>query len=169
MVTKPHFDCCYAALIYAHPVNSLITRLKFKHQLEIAGLLAQTLEQYLHGKDFARPDFILPIPLHPTRLKERGFNQAVEIARPLSRAFDLPLETRLCRRIRVTPSQRELSQRERRKNLRHAFSLHGSVSGARIALVDDVMTTGSTLDELARELARAGAQQVIAWCVARTP
>ncbi len=115
------------------------------------------------------PNLLLPVPLHSQRLKERGYNQALEITRPLARYFHLDISPRLCRRTEATPAQSGLNRKAREKNLRNAFILIGDVTGLHITLVDDVVTTGTTVAELARCLKRGGATRVDVWAVARTP
>ncbi len=107
------------------------------------------------------------MPLHPMRIRERGFNHASEIARMLARQLDLPLDLDSCRRIRDTPPQMGLKHDARRRNVRGAFACSDKVRGQQIALIDDVMTTGTSLDELAATLKRAGAREVSCWVVAR--
>ena len=165
----PAFDRCYAALHYDANTGFLISGLKFHHKLNHARLLSQLLIDYLEQQRAALPDLILPVPLHRQRLRERGYNQALEIARPIGRHFRLPVEPRLCRRIRATPAQTGLDRKTRRKNLRQAFQLIGEVEGQTIALLDDVVTTGSTITELAKLLKRSGAARVDVWAIARTP
>ena len=113
------------------------------------------------------PELLLPVPLHPKRLRERGFNQALEIARPLGRRFQIPVEARACRRIRATRPQSELALAERRGNLRGAFAVRGALTARHLAIVDDVVTTGATVSALARVLLRQGVQRVDVWAVAR--
>lgn len=108
------------------------------------------------------------MPLHATRIRERGFNHASEIARDLSKRLDLPLDLDSCRRTRDTPPQMSLKHESRRRNVRGAFACSGDVQGKHVALVDDVMTTGTSLDELAVTLKQAGAREVSCWVVART-
>ena len=165
----PPFDRCYAALQYDDNTGFLISGLKFHHKLNHARLLSQLLIDYLERQQAALPDLILPVPLHRQRLRERGYNQALEIARPIGRHFGLPIEPRLCRRIRSTPAQSGLDRKTRRKNLRQAFQLTGEVKDQTIVLLDDVVTTGSTVAELARLLKRSGAARVDVWAVTRTP
>jgi len=114
-----------------------------------------------------RPDVILPVPLHPARLRSRGFNQAVELARPAAKGFDLRPAIAAVERVRDTPSQSRLSSSQRRKNLRGAFRVHGDFSGQTVAIVDDVMTTGTTVNALAAVLRRAGAREIRIWVIAR--
>lgn len=168
---RPLFDRCYAAYHYASPADELIHGLKFHQRLNHARLLGALLADYLTARlpPGERPDGVIPVPLHPHRLRERGFNQAVELARPVARHLAIPLMYALCRRRRMTPVQTGLTALERRRNLRRAFSV-GNVHGLRhVALVDDVVTTGSTVNELARTLKRAGVERVDVWAVCRTP
>lgn len=152
---------------YAGAVRELITGLKFRHQLAHARLLGALLARELEGNP-ERPDLILPVPLHPARLRERGFNQALEIGRPIGRRLGIPMDHRAGQRLRDTPHQMGLHERERRRNVRGAFEVDGAVAGRHVALLDDVITTGSTAAELARALLRAGAERVDVWAVART-
>jgi len=112
--------------------------------------------------------FIVPVPLSRKRLRERGFNQAVEIARPIARAARKPVELALLERARDTPPQFDLPWAERRRNVRGAFTATRTLIDATVAVVDDVMTTGATLDEIAATLKAAGAARVVNWVVART-
>jgi ComF family protein len=150
-------------------VDALIRDLKYRGQLSHASVLGQaTARRWL--RQHARPpevDALLPVPLHPARLRERGFNQSVEIARPLSRMLDLPLLQGVAVRQRATSPQTALSAEQRLHNLRGAFAVRREVQGLRIVLLDDVITTGATLNELAGVLKEAGAVRVIAMSVAR--
>lgn len=163
----PAFDDTVAAFSYGFPVDGMIRRLKFHAALPLAEVLALGLQRTLRGR--TRPDLLLPMPLARSRLRQRGFNQSIEIARPLARALSLKLELDACRRSRDTREQSGLSLAARRGNLRGAFECDARLSGADIAVLDDVMTSGTTLDELARTLKLAGARRVTAWVVARTP
>ena len=162
----PAFGRTHAALAYAFPLDRMIPRLKYHGQLAIAPVLGECLAEA--AADAPRPDRLVPMPLHPERIRERGFNHATEIARVLARQLGLPLDLDSCRRIRDTPPQMGLKHDARRRNVRGAFDCSGDVQGQRIALVDDVMTTGTSLDELAATLKRAGAREVSCWVVART-
>ena len=162
LAEKPAYDATRAALAYDFPADALVHALKFRGELALAGLLGSLLRPRL-GED--RIDCIVPVPLSPTRLRERGYNQAVEIARHLARPG---LDLALCERTRESRPQMELPYDERQRNVRGAFRCTRALVGARIAVVDDVMTTGATLDELARTLKDAGAVHVSNWVVART-
>jgi ComF family protein len=162
----PAFDRSRAALAYAFPLDRLIPRLKYNGQLAIAPALGECLAAAVAPGH--APDFLIPMPLHARRIRERGFNHATEIAREAAKRLDLPLDAESCQRIRDTPPQMGLKHDARRRNVRGAFICTGDVRGKRIALVDDVMTTGTSLDELAATLKQAGALEVETWVVART-
>ena len=163
----PHYDASCAAFIYAYPVDALIQALKYRGQLALAGWFAEKLRQRLGGA--AGADLIVPLPLHPARLAERGFNQAAEIAKTLSRLSGIAIDAKLARRVRDTTPQTALPWRERAANMRQAFRCERDLAGLRVAVIDDVMTTGATLNEFARTLKESGAARVENWVVARTP
>jgi len=162
----PHYDASRAAFVYAFPVDALIQSLKYGGQLALAGLFAH--EWYQRIGATGRFDLIVPLPLHPARLAERGFNQAAEIARVLARLSGVAMDARLARRVRDTAAQTMLPWRERATNVRGAFACDADLGGLNIAVVDDVMTTGATLDEFARTLKKSGAARVENWVMART-
>jgi len=161
----PAFDRTRAALEYAFPTDKLIQALKYGGQLALAKLFGELLAVAL--ADQTRPELILPMPLHPTRLKMRGFNQALEIAKVIAKRFDIPLAPGLAQRVVDTTPQASLPIDARHKNIKGAFACDMDLRGQRIAVVDDVMTSGATLNELAKILKRAGAAQVDVWVVAR--
>jgi ComF family protein len=163
----PAYHTTFAAFSYAPPLDRLIQGLKFHGQLHYARVLGELLAQALTERDLPRPDHLVPVPLHSRRLRRRGYNQALEIARPVSRHLGIPLEIHGIRRVQATPPQTGLSESQRRRNLRHAFRVHAPLEANRVALVDDVMTTGHTVNELARCLKRAGVETVDVWVVAR--
>jgi ComF family protein len=166
---RPHFERCLAPLLYNTDVGQLISRLKFGRKLNHARLLSQLLLDHLEQQPLSPIDLLLPVPLHRQRLRERGYNQALEIARPLGRRFGIPVEPRVCRRTAVTPAQTGLDRKSRKKNLRNAFRVTTDVAGLNIVLIDDVVTTGETVSELTRCLQRAGAGRIEIWATARTP
>lgn len=161
--SPPAFDATCAALRYAYPVDRLVLDLKFRRRLASAEFFAGAM---LAGE---RPDgaLIVPVPLSRERLRERGFNQALEIARPLARALGLPLDATSLARTRETPPQSRLPWRNRRGNVRHAFACSRDLAGMAVIVVDDVMTTGATLDAVARVLKDHGAARIINWVAAR--
>jgi ComF family protein len=165
LARAPAYDATTAALAYAFPADVLVQALKFRGELALAPLLGALLAARLDG---TRVDFVLPVPLTAARLRARGFNQALEIARHVAPA-GVRLEPRLAERSRETAPQMDLPLAERAKNVRGAFRCARDLEGATVAVLDDVMTTGATLDELAATLKRAGAARVVYWVVARTP
>jgi len=145
-------------------VDALIGRFKYGGALHFGALLGRLLGEHCRHR---RPDGIVPVPLHRARLAERGFNQARELARPLACLIGVPILDDACRRTTATPPQAGLAAQQRYSNLQGAFSASSRVRGMRIALIDDVMTTGSTFEALTLELLRAGAAAVEVWAVAR--
>ena len=164
----PAYDATLALFDYAFPVDVLIHALKYRQQLSVATFLAEELLA-LGGPVAASADLILPMPLHVRRLAGRGFNQAVELARPLARSAGLPLELAGVRKTRDTPPQASLSRNERLLSPGGAFRCGRKFDGLHVLVVDDVMTTGATLDELAHCLKAQGAARVTNLVVARTP
>lgn len=167
LARPPAYDATCAAFDYAFPADVLVQALKFRGELALAPLLGEALAARLARG--TRVDAVLPVPLAAARLRGRGFNQALEIARAPARATGSPLRPLLAERLRDTAEQASLPLEERARNLRGAFRCTQSLEGATVALVDDVMTTGATLHELAATLKRAGAARVVNWVVARTP
>jgi ComF family protein len=160
---------CIAPFVYAHPLDHLVHALKYRGQLAVGRVLGTLLGERVAGCEAAAAiDVLLPVPLHPSRHAARGFNQSAEIGRWVARRVGRPLESRLAARRRDTPPQVGLDPAQRRTNLAGAFSAAPTVRGRRVAIVDDVTTTGSTLQALAAALREAGAASVDAWCVART-
>ena len=166
----PAFDGTVSAWPYRFPVDEVIQAFKYGERLGLAEFLVDALSARIAcASEGNRVDLVLPMPLHPVRLSQRGFNQAAEIARPLARRLKLPLALQALHRVRDTPTQAGLSLKARRLNIRRAFLCSQDLSGLTVAVVDDVMTTGATLSEAAAELKRAGATRVFNWVVARTP
>ncbi|GAA4856511.1 ComF family protein [Luteimonas vadosa] len=158
----------HAAFVYGFPLDRLLPRLKFHGDLAAGRLLSQLMADAL--VDVPRPDALLPVPLHGARLRRRGYDQALELARPLGRALGIPVIDRILRRQRATRQQSRLDAGQRQRNLRGAFALADPAAlPAHVALVDDVMTTGATLHAAAAVLRRAGVARVDAWVCARAP
>ncbi|USX13604.1 ComF family protein [Oxalobacteraceae bacterium OTU3CAMAD1] len=168
----PAFDVTLTAADYAMPVDQLVLQLKFGHRLALAALFARLLrDAVLQQPGFILPALICPVPLGPRRLAERGYNQALEIARPLARSLGVALHPRLTARVRETTAQSSVAPEHRQRNIAGAFAVPDAalVRGRHIGIVDDVMTSGGTLDELAATLKRHGAARVSNLVFARTP
>jgi ComF family protein len=157
----PSFSTVHAAGLYQGGIKDAVQRLKYRNQVTLARPLGQLLSKVIGaaGSDFV-PDSIVPVPLHPNRLRQRGYNQALEVARPIAQQLNVSIDTGLLQRIRKTPPQQGLSAIERRSNLRNAFDLTTTPSVRRILLVDDVMTTGETVRECCRTLRAGGVREV---------
>ncbi len=170
-IHPPHFDTARAAFLYEGSVRELIHSFKYQWKTHLRSPLALlTLEEVHTFLTEQGPHLIVPVPLHRSRLRQRGFNQAVLLGRVLSHHLSLPMLTNALIRTRPTEPQIELSAAERRENVKGAFTVNRPhrIAGKRVLLLDDVMTTGSTMDECAKELKKAGAAVVIAATIART-
>ena len=162
----PRYQQVSAPFLYQHSMRWLITGLKFHRQIKNAHLLGQLFVDNV-PHDHPLPDFIVPVPLHPKRYRERGFNQSQEIATTVARQLGVPLHLTLCQRIKYTPPQSLLHAKQRHKNIRNAFSVSTFPQGSNIVIFDDVMTTGATVSELVKILKQAGAGNVWIWVCAR--
>lgn len=163
--SPPDFDATYAALRYEFPLDALMQQFKYDSALQTAHLFADLI---CSNRNMQHIDVIIPMPLHPQRLNERGFNQSLEIAKLLAKQNNIALDYTRCTRTKYTPPQASLPLKERVKNIKDAFACSVNLTGKRIAIVDDVMTTGASLNELAKTLKKAGASHVECWVVART-
>ena len=172
LATPPPFAVCLVALRYEYPVDRLITALKYRQQLTYARVLGELLADFAARKMSAigitPPDLIVPVPLNRRRVADRGFNQAAEIGRFVAAALNVKQDARTCERVRDTPPQTGLTAEQRRRNLRGAFAVRSSLKGRRVALLDDVITTGTTVHAITAALRRAGAMEVQVWSVARS-
>lgn len=162
----PPWDDTVAGLKYQFPVDQLVCRFKYNRNLACGQALGGVLLEIIHNKSGPRPQAIVPVPLHRSRLFTRTFNQALMLAHQLSRPLEIPVHHALLIRTRRTRAQSGLDSSQRRKNVRGAFACHRH-GLKRVAIVDDVMTTGRTLEECTRSLKRAGAESVTAWVAAR--
>ncbi|MEX8496005.1 ComF family protein [Sphaerotilus sp.] len=176
ILRPPAFDQTLAAVDYAYPWDGLVTRFKFGGACELARPLADLMSEALWTAaeqiGFEPPDVLLPVPLSAARQRERGYNQAWELARRIGPALEVPSHARWVERVLDTPHQTGLPRAERLHNLRGAFAVtpagRAGLAGRRVAILDDVMTTGATLDALAATVRRAGATAVQSWVFART-
>ncbi|NII12241.1 ComF family protein [Oleiagrimonas sp. C23AA] len=163
----PPWHSAWVPFRYAWPLDRLETRFKFGADLAAGRTLARLMATQSLP---CRPDMLLPVPLHRARLRRRGYNQALELARDLARAHRMILHSDGLRRLRATTAQSQLDAMTRRRNVRGAFVVRPGMSWpSHVALVDDVMTTGATLAECARVLRRAGVARVDVWALARAP
>lgn len=165
---RPTLEAVHAACVYARPLDRLLPRFKFHGDFAAGRLLSQLMADACAA--WPRPEALVAVPLHHSRLRQRGYDQALELAAPLARMLDLPLRRNLLVRRRVTAPQSELSALARRRNVRDAFAVDTDATcPTHVALVDDVMTTGATLHAAATALRRAGVARVDAWVCARVP
>lgn len=162
----PLFARATAVFGYAFPLDKLMQAMKYGEQLALADAFAEKLARRIDKKRL--PDHIIPVPLHPAKLRERGFNQSLLLAARIARELDVNLLHDTCRRVRDTPPQSALPWKERKKNVRGAFCCDADLSGKHVALVDDVLTTGASLDALAEAVQKRGASEISVWVVART-
>lgn len=160
----------HAAFIYQPPISPLITQLKFSQNLLCGSALSDLLLTFLQSKYQKKPwpQAIIPVPLHPKRLAERGYNQAAELAKPLAKALKIPLYLDICERVKETATQTAISEKERHMNLKNAFVVANPTKLKHIAIVDDVLTTGSTSVALAKTLKKSDVERVDVWVVAKT-
>lgn len=167
---EPPFARAWAPFRYAHPLDLLEARFKFRADLAAGRVLSSLMIERAASDAPDLPELLIPIPLHAARLRERGYNQALELLRPLAQTFGVPLRANALVRVRATPPQTGLDAVARRRNLRGAFAVASNASlPAHVALFDDVMTTGATLREAAQTLLRAGVARVDVWALARAP
>ncbi|CAG0950184.1 orotate phosphoribosyltransferase [Burkholderiales bacterium] len=164
----PPFAATLTPWVYAEPVDLLIQAFKFHGRLALGSFLATALERCIAASGQTLPDLLIPLPLSAGRQRERGYNQAQELSRRLARHLHLPLADRLVQRVGEAVPQSTLPWKERAGNIRGAFQVIGELRGRHVAVVDDVLTTGATLTEMARVLRAAGAERVTNWVLART-
>jgi ComF family protein len=162
----PHFDAATALGDYASPLDGMIAALKFSARLELADTFGRLLARRVKP---AADAWVVPVPLDAARAAQRGYNQSLLIARAFCRATGATLAAQSLARVRPTAPQQSLALAERRRNVRGAFAAAGDLGGRSILIVDDVMTSGCTLDEAARALKAGGARRVEALVAARTP
>lgn len=163
----PPFAAAWAPFRYAMPVDLLVQRLKFAADLAAGRVLSGLWADALARRETIRGAILLPVPLARSRLVERGYNQALELARPLAKQFGLRLDPASLRRVRSTDPQSGLDRRARRRNVNGAFAADPALADQHVIVLDDVMTTGATLAACARALRRVGARRVEVWAFAR--
>ena len=163
----PAFDHSTSLFRYQDDAIKLIQQLKFNEKLVNSRLLGSLLTSAIENGTVELPDLIVPVPLHKKRLRQRGYNQSIELARAVSKACHLPVDVRSVIRVRDTGAQTGLNRTRRRENMRGAFEMARALNARHVAILDDVVTTTSTVNELARLLKRAGVRRVDVWSIAR--
>lgn len=164
----PHYTTSIIPHIYSAPLKQLISQFKFHRNLSYAPLLAQSFIESVKERKSNLPECIIPVPLHSKRLRERGFNQALELSRIISKRLQIPLDYSLSQRDKATPFQSGLSSKQRKQNLKNAFSITKNIHYKHVAIFDDVVTTGTTVNELAKQLKQNGVEIIEVWAIART-
>jgi ComF family protein len=163
----PLYRATYSFAPYIPPLDRLIQQFKFQQKLHIGQLLGTMMAQDIALKKIPTPHILVPVPLHAKRLRQRGYNQALELAKPIAKAFNLQLDVAHCFRHKETTEQVGLSAKKRKSNIKDAFEITGDFRGKHVAIIDDVMTTGSTVNELSRQFLNVGAAHVDVWVCAR--
>lgn len=167
--SPPAFDYTISLFHYQMPIDFMVTQLKFQQKLCYAAIFGHLLLNYKHEEVLQeqKPNALLPVPLHDKRLVKRGFNQSLEISKPLSKAMNIPILRDYVKRSKDTLMQTNLSVVERRKNVKGCFEMIKPLNMKHVVIIDDVLTTGSTCNELAIILKKAGVEKVGVWSIAR--
>lgn len=166
--SPPRFDRVIAAFGYAFPLSQMIPGIKYHRRPALIGGLAATLASLILERTELLPDLLLPVPMHPWQETLRGFNQSALLTAELGKRLAIPVNHRAVKKVRRTVHQADLDRRARATNLRGSFAVNASLP-ARVAIIDDIMTTGATANELAKCIKKAGAKEVEIWVLARTP
>jgi ComF family protein len=164
----PFYSSTEVLFNYEYPANELIKTFKFNKRPELAKVFAQLLINKLKEGNILFPDVIVPVPLHKKRQRSRGYNQSLEIAKVISKQLGINLNSSLCSRIKNTDPQSSLPMKRRHKNVKNAFSIIENQTPKHIVIIDDVITTGSTINELARLFRKAGCERIDVWAIGRT-
>jgi len=163
----PNFHECLAMYVYQHPVDALIREMKFNQRPEIIHALGNDFALWLSDRLDSQPDVMIPVPMHRRRMMQRGYNQALELARTLSKQLSIPIDSHCCQRIRNTPSQTDIPTKQRKANVQGAFEIPTPLNYRHVAIVDDVVTTGSTVNEIAMLFTRAGVKYIHVYALSR--
>ena len=166
LADPPLFSRTIAVFDYAFPLDKMIQGMKYGEQLALAHAFAKKLLPRIDMNNL--PDFVIAMPLHPAKLRERGFNQSLLLATSVARGLKLELLPDSCKRVRDTPPQSTLPWKARKSNVRNAFCCDMDLAGKKVALIDDVLTSGSSLNALAGAIKQRGASEITAWVIART-
>jgi len=167
--SPPVFDECLSAFVYAQPLEWMIQQLKFNEKLSYVPLLSSLMLAYLQARlpEGFSADAAIPMPLHPKRLKQRGFNQSLLLLKPVAAEMNIPIDVSSCQRVRDTPHQTGKTARQRRQNIKGAFQFDNQKNYKHVIIFDDVITTGSSVSELSKALKRSGVEKVDVWSLAR--
>lgn len=163
---KPIFNKVYAPFLYQQPFINFISQLKFNKRLIYANLLSSLIESYIIRFNLFDADVVIPIPLHKKRLRQRGFNQSIEIIKPLAKKYNIPINLTHYHRIKNTRPQSSLKANQRADNMKHAFSTMTKISVKNVLIFDDVITTGNTINEFCKLLKRNGSETINIFCIA---
>lgn len=170
LTTAPPFDRTFALYEYHNPIDHMISAAKFNNHLVYTRLFGELMASQIKMQWYVDglPELIIPVPLHTKRLRERGYNQSLEIAKTVAKKLALPIDTRHCLRIKATDPQSRLVHAARAANVKQAFTLRKPLTVKHVAILDDVVTTGNTVSELTQVLKAGGVERVDVWCCART-
>lgn len=168
-MSPPEFELTTVLTDYSYPFNRYLQALKYQHRPELMQLPASCLATTIQHENRELPDALIPVPLHPARQRQRGYNQADLLATQLGRQLGIEVINNAVVRCLATASQSGLSYTQRRKNIRNAFVQRKALQVKQVAICDDVITTGATVNELARVLTANGCHQILVWALARTP
>jgi len=165
--SAPQYHSLASVFYYQYPLPKLIHKLKFGRKLYLAKSFGYLLSKRVGDQNKPLPEALIPMPLHYTRQRNRGFNQSMEIARSVSQSLGIPILSSVCQRVRATQAQSTLKAKDRQKNVKNAFSVDHLNGLHHIAIIDDVVTTGSTVDELSKRLYQQGVKIIEVWCICR--
>ena len=167
LTKPPSYDVLLSPFEYHFPLDKLITELKFRQKLYHAHTLGHLFSQYIQSKATPLPECIIPVPLHPKRLQQRGYNQSLEIARVVSKKLKIPIDRKLCERIKNTDPQSGLDAKSRQQNIKNAFKVKRHHHYNHVAILDDVVTTGYTVEAVAEMLRQQNIKVIQVWSIAR--
>ena len=168
IINPPHFDACFCPFKYQDSIKSHIQDLKYHEKPEIAEPLIRLFVQELKASGITLPELLIPVPLHISRLRERGYNQSQRLTQHLSQQLNIPYNTDTITKHKKTPAQALLSFKERKKNINNCFQLTSSINAKSVAIIDDVITTGTTVNEIAKILKKNGVDYIQVWGIAHT-
>lgn len=167
LLSPPPYERCIAPYQYHYPLDALIKALKFGGQLRYATQLGHLLLSHIEQQSSTKPDCLIPIPLHPDRLRERGYNQALEIARPIAKHFNIPIDTDSFQRHKATAPQAMLAYTDRANNIQDAFVKNKEFPYKHAVVIDDVITTGATIAEFCKTILQSSDARIEVWALAR--